>query len=138
MPGAEDLSLSQSYFPLTVTTPAGTTKAAPQVTLVNVPPCLLTEVYVLIPRGHAGQTGIQVAYSGQVILPFRGATADQWITGDDIDLTLPVSFPVSTNLQVRTFNVGSFSHLHEVRLKVDYNALTEASGPPLLTIVPSA
>jgi hypothetical protein len=136
--GADDLSLSQSYFPLTIATPTTATKASPLVTTVNVPPAVLTEVYVLIPKGHAGQTGIQLSYSGQVIVPFRGATADQWVQGDDVSLTLPVSFPVSTNLQVRTFNTGRFSHTHFMRLKVDYNAYTATSSTPVLTVVPVA
>ena len=138
MAGAQDLSLSQSYFPLTVTTAAGTTKASPTVTVVNVPPALLVEVYVLIPRGHAGATGLQVAYSGQVIVPFKGASADSWLIGDGESVTLPVSFPVSTNLQVRTFNTGVFAHSHYLRLKVDYNAMSADRSGPVLTLVPSA
>lgn len=137
MPGADDLSLSQSYFPQSVTTPAGTAKASPLTTIVAVPPALLIEVYVLIPRGHAGQTGLQVVYSGATIVPFGGASADQWIVGDGDALTLPVSFPVASKLTVRTFNTGIFDHTHYVRFKVDYNALTQSGTRRNLAIVPT-
>lgn len=138
MAGADDLSLSVSYFPVTVTTPAGTAKASPLSTLVAVPPALLTCVDLLIPAGHAGQTGFRVVYSGQVILPFNGSDAVAWIVGDDDHTTFDLAFPVSTQLRIQTYNTGVFDHSHYVRFKVDYNAISAAGSRPTLTIVPSA
>lgn len=138
MAGADDLSLSVSYFPLTVTTAAATAKATPLSTLVRVPPALLTATDVLIPTGHAGQTGLQLVYSGQVILPFAGATGDQWIVGDGDRETFDFQFPIGGALTVRTFNTGIFAHSHYLRFKVDYNAYTATSRRPALAIVPVA
>lgn len=132
-----DLSLSQSYFPLDITTTAGTTKASPLATSVAIPQCLLTEFFVFIPDGHEVQTGIQVVVAGDVIVPFQGATNDQWIVGNDSTLTLPTAFPIGNGLTVRTFNTGKFDHTHYVRFKVDYNAYG-GGGQPLLSIVPVA
>lgn len=138
MAGSDDLSLSQSYFPLTITTTAGTAIATPKKTTVAIPPAVLTDVDVLIPQGHAGQTGFRVVYSGQVIVPFGGADADTWVIGNDAEPHFGVSFPISTGLVIQTYNTGRFDHSHYVRLKVDYNAMSAGSSVPYLTIVPSA
>lgn len=134
----DDFSLSPSFFPLTVTTTAGTTKAAPTKTNVVVPPCVLTLVDLLIPPGHAGQTGFQLVQSGQVILPFAGAATDQWIIGNDVHELFDMDYPVGSGLVIQTFNTGKFNHSHYVRLRVDYNAYTGANVKPALSIVPSA
>lgn len=119
-----DLSLSAHYFPVTVTTPAGTLRGSPQQTAVQVGSTLLTEVNVLMPAGHAGQTGFALQYSGQVIVPFGGT--DSWIRGNDEDAQFEVSFPVGSGLLIVTYNEGRFDHSHYVRLRVDDNAYRQA------------
>lgn len=126
-----DRTVDPVYVPFTITTVAGTPRNLPAVTPLQVPRGILESVDLLVPSGHAGQTGILFTLSGQQILPWSAVVA--WITGDGFTQTFEVGIEVDTLLRAITYNEGQFPHSHFVRCKIRQIAAT--SGMPSLTLL---
>jgi hypothetical protein len=108
---AEELRL----FP--ITTPAGTTIAAPLVTQMRFPPRIVDEVEILVPPGPRGEVGFRIGAAGTQILPLD---AGGWIVTDDEVIHWPLEHQHdSGSWEFTSYNTGSFPHTITVRFLVD-------------------
>lgn len=121
--------LSTRYVPLSITTAAGTTAAAPLSTDTGLAEVVLLEVHLQVPRGHAGLTGIRFDLSGVAILPYSSNGA--YFVGDDVREVFEVGYPIGSKLVARTYNVDDFDHTHYMLLKVT-DRPDELPAPPVL------
>jgi hypothetical protein len=121
----QDRTLDPIYVPLTVTTAAGTT--------IPTPHGWLEQIDLLIPAGHAGQTGIRFVLNGIALLPY--ATPSQWIVGDDDHTLFDVPIEIDTGFRVNSFNTGQFPHSHYCRFKV--RQLPTSSGFSVTQLAPT-
>lgn len=116
-----------------VTSPAGTAQASAAETDLSFDPGIVQAIEILIPAGHAGETGIAIAQAHQVIIPYDGA---DWIIGDDNLLTWPVSDYLQTgSWSAFTYNADQFNdHTWYVRFHVDgLGAVTTFAAPQALS-----
>lgn len=92
----------------TITVPAGTTQAAPQVTPIPLRDSIVERIQVIVPPGPSGLVGFAFLHSGQQVIPFTGG---QWIVVDDQTLDWPVSnFPTGDKWSVQAYNLDVHSH----------------------------
>ncbi len=91
-----------------VTVPLGTAVATPTTTAWNLGPVIVEELEVMIPRGHAGLTGVHVDYQGVALLPW-GQPATFLIANDET-ISVPVDLEIGAPLSVVAYNVDSFDH----------------------------
>lgn len=75
----------------------------------------LWKMEVRIPPGHAGLTGIALVDSGSFVIPYDPGN-EVWIIGDDDLLEYPYEKELGSNVQLATFNGGSYNHGWQVRL----------------------
>ncbi len=95
--------------------PAGTAASAYTLTPAGIATVLLHSIQVRIPPGHQGTTGIALVDSGSFVIPFSGATP-AWLVGDDDDLEYPYERELGANVQLATYNTGTFVHAWQVRM----------------------
>jgi hypothetical protein len=96
------------FFPLTVMVPAGTTAAAPYTVAWPLWQGELNMVRVQIPPGHNGRTGLQVAYDGQVIIPWAN---QGWLTGSGDTFDIPWEGEImAEGITVAAWNSDSVEH----------------------------
>lgn len=124
--------LAAQYAPANVTTPPGTTAAAPQTTPVFIGDVQLVTVQLRIPPGHSGLTGISVQLASQSLLPW--GPAGSWVVGDDDLLQFDVGMEVDAGLTVVTYNTGKYPHTHYLRFV--WQPLDQPAAPTL-TLVPN-
>lgn len=123
-----DGSLHTRYIDATVTTPAGTAIAAPQSTTILLGQLILLEAHLVIPPGHVGLTGWQLAFANQQVIPYGPAGA--FVLGDDDKLDFTFERAVGNGLVVRTYNLGQYPHAHLCRMKVtDFDVTAPAVAP---------
>jgi len=102
---------------VTVSTPAGTAIATPQVT--NLPPSeeIVTILEIVIPGGHVGLTGIKIFYGNDQVLPWRGS---DWIIANDEKLEWEIEgLPTGSAWKAQTYNTDAYAHSHYLRFHVD-------------------
>jgi hypothetical protein len=118
-------------YQTSVTTPPGTTPAAPQSTPFPLEDANLETVTILIPDGHAGLTGIRVMMANQEIIPWSNS---DWLVSNNEVITVTVNSQVTiTGLVIETYNLDAFSHSHWVRAAItDLN-----TNPGTLTASPA-
>lgn len=129
MPGR---TVDPFYVPLVVTTPAGTTAAAPLSTPAGTPHGTLLTIELLIPYGHAGATGICFELAGQQIIP--ATVGRSWIFGDGLDRDFAVDLEIDRGFNVITHNVGNYVHAHYLRFKMTAQVSSVLPGP--VTLLP--
>lgn len=95
--------------------PAGTAVAAYTLTPAGVATVMLHTMEVRIPPGHQGFTGLALIDSGTFVIPYD-AGAPAWIIGDDDLLAYPYERELGANVQIATYNTGTFVHAWQVRL----------------------
>lgn len=98
-----------------VTTPAGTTAAAPQQTVWTVGRGVLGHVDIVIPDGHVGLTGLALMWGGRQILPYEGG---EWIIGNADEIQVVLDLEVNVTVTVLTYNTDVFPHSHRLRAYV--------------------
>lgn len=97
-----------------ITTVAGTTVAAPLVTTLNWRQGYPERIEFRVPPGPSGLVGIQVAHSGEVIIP---KDPTEWLITDDEPVIWPmVGYPYNAKWTIRTYNLDVFSHTIQVRM----------------------
>ena len=109
---------------LGVATPFQTLRATPLVSTFRIDALVtLSSVRVVIPKGHAGITGVRLRSQGRVLLPWAGAStavdndADRWLVGDDADWLFDMGdVEVAPIVTVETYNLDAIIHRHEMHL----------------------
>ena len=125
-------TVSTRYIATTITVPAGTTAAVPQITNLSVGSVVIDAVEIRIPPGHMGVTGIALEFSGTRIVPWTDTTA--WIIGNDDLLAFDVDLEVSVPVQVKAYNTGGFDHTFYLRIRTSDIVLPTA--PAYASIIP--
>ncbi len=114
-----------------VSVPAGTAKATPQVSALDMPARIVRSVRVRVPPGPAGTVGWALGAAGQRVLPWG---ADQWIVADDEAIEWPLEGQISSGAwQLQAYNTGVFAHTLYVTFQLDPPAAGAGLGltPPL-------
>lgn len=91
-----------------VSVPAGTPKAAPQVTSLAMPARVVRSVRVRVPPGPGGTVGWALGSAGVRVLPWG---PDQWIVADDEAIEWPLEGQISSGAwQLHAYNTGIYAH----------------------------
>src|SRR5690349_17381465 len=99
-----------------VTVPAGTPKAAPQVTPWVTEDNLINLIELEVPPGHNGLTGIRVMKGDTPLLPYN---ANSFIIANAYTASWPVNDYVPTgDLKIQTFNTGAYPHTFYLRMTI--------------------
>lgn len=115
-----------------ITTPAGTTQAAPQVTALTFLEGVVQRLELTIPGGHVGLTGLAFFHSSIQVIPFAAGT---FIRGDDQVMGWDLArYPTGSKWSVRTFNTDFYPHTHYLRLLIE--DIPEAPTVPPAAAVP--
>lgn len=100
-----------------VTCPAGTTEADATEADLSFQAGVVRQVEILIPDGHAGQTGIAIAQAHQVIIP---ATGTDWIIGNDDRIKWDIADFLDTGeWSAFVYNNGAYPHSWYLKFLVD-------------------
>lgn len=114
-------------YDFSVTVPAGTAQATPQVSNLSMPPRVVTDVEIRVPPGPRGLVGLALGAAGVPVIP---RLAGQWIVTDDEVIRWPLEGQITSGAwQLRAYNTGSFAHTLHVRFLV---RLPEPAGAGLL------
>jgi len=111
---------------------AGTTAANFTKTAVGLPFAHLWEAEFRIPPGHQGTTGIALWDSGAFVIP-KADPDPAWLIGDDDLLPYPYDKELGANVQLVTYNNGSFVHTWQVRLVYTPMTLMGADDQVIIT-----
>lgn len=91
-----------------VTTPAGTTKAAPLTTNLSFPDGVVERLELLVPPGPRGFAGFKIRHSSQVIIPRSGSS---WIIADNYTFDWQLEgYPTGDKWSILTHNTDVFDH----------------------------
>ena len=113
---------------------AGTTASAYTLMSAGIATVLLHRLEVRIPPGHQGMTGIALIDSGSFVVPYS-PSAPAWLIGDDDDLSYQYGRELGANVQLATYNTGTFVHAWQVRMI--YTPMSVAGlDVPVITIDP--
>lgn len=115
-----------------ITQPAGDNPGDFTSTLVSFDPGIVTAVIIHVPSGHAGLTGIQIAYNDDQIIP---APPRVYYRGNKRTLRRELSeeYPANGNWFVQVFNGDKFyAHTWDVEFEVDALDLTGGRLPLVL------
>lgn len=97
-----------------ITTPAGTTLASPLVTTLNWRQGYPQQVEIRVPPGPSGLVGIQIAHSGEVVIPHDST---EWLVTDNEAVIWPLtSYPYNAKWTVRTYNTDEYEHTIQIRM----------------------
>lgn len=121
----------------TVTVPAGTAIATPQVTNLIMPSRVVREVEVVVPPGPRGEVGFALGAAGVAVIPIN---AGAWLVTNDEVIRWPLEgFWDSGSWQIRAYNTGRYVHTLEVRFLVDLvggaGGVSQPIDPGLLATV---
>jgi len=93
---------------VSVTVPAGTAVASPQVTAVVFPARVVTQIDFLFPPGPRGEVGVAVGTANVKTLPYGNAS---YLVTDNQFLQFPLEQQIdSGSWQVTAYNTGMFPH----------------------------
>lgn len=110
-----------------VTVSANTAKTSAVSTDISFNPGPVTEIEIIIPDGHVGLTGIQLAQAGQAIIPEDGST---FIVGNDEVIRWPIDgFIDSGNWQAICYNTDIHNHSFHIRFLIDSNLANQQVSP---------
>jgi hypothetical protein len=99
-----------------VVAPAGTAKAAPLEVPTPFMQGELVGVSIIIPDGHNGLTGIQLAVAHSQAIPFTRAA---WIVGNDDEVSFDtIGYPNNGAWSAFVYNADIFQHIFHVRYEV--------------------
>lgn len=109
-------------FAVTVLT--GTTKTAPQITNMPMPPRIVQKIVVVVPPGPRGNVGFQIGLAGQQLIPIT--EGQFFITDNEVPSFELDNLPTSGAWQLIAYNTGTYSHTLQIRF---YAALTSIEAP---------
>lgn len=119
--------MAQELQQFEITVPAGTPKATPLITNLNLGSRLVREIRVLVPPGPRGEVGFALGSSGVMVIPI---TAGTFLVTDDEKLKLEMEkLWDSGSWQVQMYNTGHYPHTLRFSFLVD-----PAAGPGLGSI----
>lgn len=122
----------------TVSTPAGTLKAAPLVTALTWREGHPERVEIRVPPGPLGLVGVQIAHSGRVIIP---RDASEFLETDDEVVSWPLDgFATGAAYTVRTYNTDVYPHAVQIRMlfnEIGAEELERRTPPLIETLTPS-
>jgi hypothetical protein len=99
-----------------VTTPAGTSQAAPLTTDLPLEDSLLKELRIIVPAGHSGLTGVRLLQAHQQIIPWDN---NSYIVGNDRVIDVPFDNEMTVSgLQAVTYNTDIFDHSHHIEVVI--------------------
>lgn len=110
--------------------PAATLAAAPLIQALDLGHTVLNKVDLLIPAGHAVQTGIALTLAGQAILPFDQPL--RYITGDGQSFTFPIGIEIDAGLRMQGINLDVFAHTFYLTFELDDLALAQSPSSGLI------
>lgn len=116
-----------------VTIPAGTAKAAPATTALQLPVRSVNHIEVLVPAGVNGVVGFRLASSGQQIVPVNSGS---WVIASGEVLAWTFAQLIESGAwQLVGYNTGRYAHTLHVRFYcgVPYAPTTAAAQVPNLT-----
>lgn len=100
-----------------ISTPAGTTAAAPLVTSLAMPTRIARRLSLRFPPGSRGQLGVRLTMGGQAVIPVDAAS---WFVGEDETVILDLQgYPESGAWQLTSYNVGQYAHQAILTFEVD-------------------
>lgn len=109
--------MAREVYRFSVTVPAGTPKATPQVTALVLPERVPVKLTVTVPPGPHGLLGFQFTHAGAQVIPIN---AGQFLVMDgrtrEWDLT---DYFTGGAWQLTAYNTGSFDHTLEIVFDVD-------------------
>ena len=118
----------------TITTPAGTTTSSPLVTSLTWREGYPIRVELRIPPGPSGLMGVQLAHSGQVIIPHDPT---EWLVTDNEPVIWPLdNYPYNAKWTVRTYNTDIYEHSLQIRMllmEIGTQRIQRLEAPPFLS-----
>ncbi len=115
-----------------IVTPAGTLQTAPITTALTFTEAMVEQLWLTIPSGHAGLTGIAFFHSSVQVIPFKAGT---FIKGDGQTMPWELQrFPTGAKWSVRTYNEDVYDHTHHIRLLIQ--DIPPAGLPPVVEPAP--
>lgn len=118
----------------TITTPAGTLSSAPLVTTLSWREGYPVQVEFMIPPGPSGLLGIQLAHSGEVIIP-RDKT--EFLVTDNEVVRWPLDgYPYNAKWTVRTYNTDVYDHTIQIRMLLNEIGSQLVIAQQIPTIIP--
>lgn len=124
--------MATQLYTFTVTVPAGTTQAAPQVTALTMPAGYVSRVEVRVPPGPRGVVGFALGAAGQPIIPYAAGT---WVIADDEPLAWDFERLIQTGAwQLFAYNLGQFAHT--LYLRIPWGPLAAPSSS--VTLLPAS
>lgn len=111
-----------------ITITALTAVAAPQTTSWDVGAVVVEWVEIMVPRGHAGLTGIHIDYQGVALIPFSSPA--QFLIARDETIRVDLGLEVGAPLSVVAYNVDVFPHSFYLRAFVDLFLGDDGLGAP--------
>lgn len=112
-----------------ITTPVGTTIANPLVTALNWRQGYPLRVEIRVPPGPSGLVGVQLAHSGEVVIPHDRT---EWLVTDNESIDWPLtSYPYNAKWTVRTYNTDIYAHTIQIRM-----LFAEVGSQALMPITP--
>lgn len=128
------LAAADQLYTAEVTVPAGTTKAAPQVTGLDLPRSLVpAEWTITVPPGPNGDVGFALAVGTTPILP---RNPGGWIVANDRVIVWPVDVEYLSGAWALTaYNLGAYDHtLYVEAAMLAPGTMTAAPGANLAAV----
>ncbi len=123
------MTVAQRFTPLSVTTPAGTPKASPQTTPLNLGDVRLDRIFWRIPPGPSALCGIAITQAGTNIWPW--GVIGTYLVGDDEYDDVPIGAEISAGISIVTYNTDIYPHTWYLKFLYTPMALvTNASTAP--------
>lgn len=109
--------MASRIYTISVTVPAGTLPANPQITPWFTEDNIMVSIELDIPPGHNGLTGIRIMKGDIQLVPWGRAS---WVIGNDIDHTFPIGSYMSTHdVTIQAYNQGAYPHTFYLRVQMD-------------------
>src|SRR6266851_102896 len=109
--------MAREVYRFSVTVPAGTVQAAPQVTALPMPERVVGRVTVTVPPGPHGLVGFQFTHAGSQMIPVNPG---QFLVMDGRTQAWELSDYITTGAwQLTAYNTGAFPHTLEIAFDCD-------------------
>jgi hypothetical protein len=111
-----------------VLVPAGTAKAAPQITPIAIPPRVVGIIEVRIPPGPGGEVGFALGFANVQLFPRQSGI---YVVTDNETVSWNITdAPDSGAWQLIAYNTGTYDHTLQVRFLVALTAGFSTHGSP--------
>lgn len=122
--------MAERFQFFSVVAPANTPKASPVTVSTRFNPGTVEQLEIVVPDGHAGDTGLQLAYAGQVVVPIDPTT---FLVANDERIVWPVDGFLDGGVwSAVVFNTDVFDHTFFLRYLVNENAPPAQSVTPIV------